>query len=872
MREIVQNLGDITDSREILEARPYRFTSIFAYILIAILSIAIIWSYFGKIDIVVKSKGSVRPNEKISSIVNKVGGNVSASYLEEGKKVSKGDILYTIDYGNLNVEKNTLDTEFSKLNTELKNLEKFKQSIFDKKNLFNLELQEEKEFYYKYKKFEIDSKKISLESMQTELQLKQSKNEKSLNAKNLESQINKAEESINKLTKLKEAINKNVNTFLGQDSLFSNRYDDYKISIQKIQNDIEQRKIALENVKEKEKQSAVDVQNELDDANVSLMLSKLELEKYKNQYMINIQNTINENSANLAELSINSGEVSRKISTANDNIANFNLLIRSVKENNNLFSTQNDKYYNQYVSYSYNLDKLKKVEEQAKREFDNATSSYSSTNATSKDNAVQSALLQLEQYKNQYLISVEKSIEEATAALNVLNNTAGASANDIQKAEENLDNLNILKQCAIQNTNLFGNNDSIYAKQYLDYKYNVDIYQKKLDAAILDKNYSTNSDTIVVVNNKLYAYQNAQTDVLKYKNDYLLNLYESVKDNEDLIRQLQATSNSSSSKINYVSNTIYNLRNLEKSINENTNLFTAQNSEYYYKFIDYQNNIRKLDAAINQGESLVKKLIDKRNTVITNIQREIKSTQLLLEIAEIELQKYTNSGDLNINKEIDESKKSLENLYFNLEKNKYDPEMNALALELSNITLSKYETDNIVQLDENIKANKEKVSEIEKNLKVANLNLEDCVVRAPIDGTIHIINEINVAELLQPGTQIATIVPEDNSQFKVQLYLSNKDIASIKLGDSVKYHFEALPYKEYGELSGVITKIGTDSRVDQQSGISYYLVESEIENRPLYSYKGEKGELKIGMNCEAQVITKRKKILYYLLEKINLKD
>jgi hypothetical protein len=50
------------------------------------------------------------------------------------------------------------------------------------------------------------------------------------------------------------------------------------------------------------------------------------------------------------------------------------------------------------------------------------------------------------------------------------------------------------------------------------------------------------------------------------------------------------------------------------------------------------------------------------------------------------------------------------------------------------------------------------------------------------------------------------------------------------------------------------------------------LVESEIENKPLFSYKGEEGEIKMGMTCEAQVITKQKKILYYLLEKIHLKD
>lgn len=38
------------------------------------------------------------------------------------------------------------------------------------------------------------------------------------------------------------------------------------------------------------------------------------------------------------------------------------------------------------------------------------------------------------------------------------------------------------------------------------------------------------------------------------------------------------------------------------------------------------------------------------------------------------------------------------------------------------------------------------------------------------------------------------------------------------------------------------------------------------------SYKGIVKEIKVGMVCEAQVVTKSRKILWWLLEKINLLD
>ena len=54
--------------------------------------------------------------------------------------------------------------------------------------------------------------------------------------------------------------------------------------------------------------------------------------------------------------------------------------------------------------------------------------------------------------------------------------------------------------------------------------------------------------------------------------------------------------------------------------------------------------------------------------------------------------------------------------------------------------------------------------------------------------------------------------------------------------------------------------------------MGYYLVEASVDNKILFDYKGNEANIKVGMAGEAQVIVERKKILHYLLEKINLKD
>lgn len=69
-----------------------------------------------------------------------------------------------------------------------------------------------------------------------------------------------------------------------------------------------------------------------------------------------------------------------------------------------------------------------------------------------------------------------------------------------------------------------------------------------------------------------------------------------------------------------------------------------------------------------------------------------------------------------------------------------------------------------------------------------------------------------------------------------------------------------------------LPNISSDSQVNIELGTNGYLVESTILNEKVYNYKNEAVEVKVGMTCEAYIVTERKKILYVLLEKLNLKE
>lgn len=490
MKAYIQNIDEITDSRELLESRPQPFITVFIYTLIILIVTVSIWSFFGEIDESIKAHGIVRPNQKIGSIRNQVTGRVESSYLREGKAVKKGDSLFTIEHSVLDLQRAALDLEYNKSAAELANLEKLKSCILDDKNYFDDSVEGERPYHSRFVKYQTD---------------------------------------------------------------------------------------------------------------VAVYIKQVEI----------------------------------------------------------------------------NLDSLGKVNEALS-----------------------------------YLIT--------------------------------------LKESAIQNKSLFASNDSLYYNQFIDYSLNLQ----------------------------------SLNEVLKQK-----------KEANDASVEL---------------------------------------------FIAGAMSEKEFDEIKNQFES-----------------------------AQRNLEKYKNEFMMNINTKIDDNMETLEQLKLNLKASGQDTVITAAADEIS---MQKYKMDAIVQIDSDIKVIEANIEKLSNELETIKTNIGNCSVTAPIDGYINISTEINTGDLLQSGTEIATIVPEDDTTYKVQIYVSNSDIANIKAGQRIKYHFLALPYKEYGALEGTITQISTDARADQASGSSFYSVEASVENTPLYSYKGVKSEIKVGMECETQIIVKTKKILYYLLEKINLRD
>lgn len=288
----------------------------------------------------------------------------------------------------------------------------------------------------------------------------------------------------------------------------------------------------------------------------------------------------------------------------------------------------------------------------------------------------------------------------------------------------------------------------------------------------------------------------------------------------------------------------------------------AERAIYTYK-ISFMNSITA--NIIEVEKNIVDITLNKDNTT---------SKDALLERNEKERIEALNNFKLQYIVELDNTIKTLEDNITKLEANKQTlkilGEKTFVDEKGTEASLSQYRNNELATTISSINSYENRKAELETNIDKINSQIDTAIVKAIISGSINSNVEFVEGNILQSGIEVMSIIPDNDSDYKVNIYVSNEDIGKLKKDMQVKFNVYALPNSEYGYLTGTITNISKDLKVDNTSGSAYYLVEARLDNNKLYNSKGHEGNLKAGMACQAQIVTENKRILVYLLEKINL--
>ena len=222
MKPILMNINEMSDSREVYESKPNPMFDIFIYTFIGIIAVVLIWAYFGRIDIVVKSEGILRPNSQVATVLNTYGGTLDEVFINDGLLVNEGDILYIIEHNNLLTELDYYNEQLIDAVNNLAMLNKYKRTVENGVNYF-AGIPAEEEYFIKAKSYLVNYKLA-------EKDLNYTTKERNINLTSINEQIVSFSNDLTYVKKLKASINlaKNQFTSSSDEINYYNKYLKYQ--------------------------------------------------------------------------------------------------------------------------------------------------------------------------------------------------------------------------------------------------------------------------------------------------------------------------------------------------------------------------------------------------------------------------------------------------------------------------------------------------------------------------------------------------------------------------------------------------------------------------------------------------------------------
>ncbi|MEA5423975.1 HlyD family efflux transporter periplasmic adaptor subunit [Synechococcus sp. CCY9202] len=120
-----------------------------------------------------------------------------------------------------------------------------------------------------------------------------------------------------------------------------------------------------------------------------------------------------------------------------------------------------------------------------------------------------------------------------------------------------------------------------------------------------------------------------------------------------------------------------------------------------------------------------------------------------------------------------------------------------------------------VELRTSIEANLRQISELEGQIREARLQIQYGTLKAPSNGTVFDLNvgRGSVVVAADPKA-ILKVVPQDNLQARV--YLPNRSIGFVRVGQKAEISIDTFPASEYGYLQAEVQRIGSDALTPEQ--------------------------------------------------------
>lgn len=139
-------------------------------------------------------------------------------------------------------------------------------------------------------------------------------------------------------------------------------------------------------------------------------------------------------------------------------------------------------------------------------------------------------------------------------------------------------------------------------------------------------------------------------------------------------------------------------------------------------------------------------------------------------------------------------------------------------------------------------------------------------VRSPTSGTVSAVNVKTVGAVLQAGTLLAEIVPDEQSVL-IRARLLAEDVSSVYVGQVAQISLSTYDVSRYGTLEGRVQRIAQNT-TQEENFPPYYATMVEVPN-PRFSKSTQDVEVVPGTPTVIDIIGKKRTVLSYILTPLN---
>ncbi|HEY9654894.1 MAG TPA: HlyD family type I secretion periplasmic adaptor subunit [Crinalium sp.] len=136
-------------------------------------------------------------------------------------------------------------------------------------------------------------------------------------------------------------------------------------------------------------------------------------------------------------------------------------------------------------------------------------------------------------------------------------------------------------------------------------------------------------------------------------------------------------------------------------------------------------------------------------------------------------------------------------------------------------------------------------------------------IAAPFDGTVY--NVKATRGPVQSGEELVSLVPKDEN-IVLEVKILNRDIGFINKGMRAKVKLATFSYQEFGIVEGKVIGVSPNAIVEKDIGLVF---PTRIQlNKRAVDVRGQSVNFTPGMQATAEIVTRKKSVLDFLIEPI----